>query len=497
MRKKRIIGLGILAFVTCSFGFLTLPQRVASADVGAMVENFQMEYGASVRIGEKDGKDGIRFTATLPTSVYEKLEALETDKVSVSYGMLIIPADYTQEGSKTYTAPLSKETLFGENAKYTRTDCTPNDENGTCTCEKRHISYVESTTLSGARDVKYVRGSLVDVKEGNRTRAFIGLGYIEYTVNGISEYFLAENAKNQDGTGEANMENNTRSMSYVAQLAIADGQDDESGTLYTQYVQPFESKSYKYEVYHYLPDKSGAYGEAIVQTLYAPLGEIVTAKHIAQTEAYAEYSSYTLNAEHENACMQDIVYANGKTVLRCYYTKEATDIVREFGFETETSAKTYLANTPWMNVTPTISYLDSMDMKTGIAVYSTKTVSYGGYGAHFYINFSEHVEEIIHAFSDDTLAFSIQIDMLISVSNTYHGKSVTLYNAYETAVTTGSWQTVTIDEEMLKQILTDEEKIETCFEGEQYLFYIKNGVLSKNVSVIYYVDHITYTITGQ
>ena len=493
MQKKKIIGLGVFASIVCGLGFLTLPKQVASADVGATIKDFQMEYGASVRIGEKDGKDGIRFTATLPTSVYESLEKLETDNVSVAYGMLIIPADYTQESSKTYTAPLSKETLFGENAKYTRADCTPNIGDNTCTCQKRHISYVESQTLTGTSDIKFLRGSLVDLKEGNRMRAFVGLGYIEYKANGISEYFLAENAKNKDGTGEANIENNTRSMSYVAQLAIADGKDDTSNTLYTQYVQPFEDKSYKYEVHHYLPDKS----EAIVQTLYAPLGEEVTANHIAETEEYAQYSAYTLDKENENAHMQDIVYANGKTVLRCYYTKETTDIVREFNFETQADAEKYLTIKKLSNITPSVSHADSWEKRSGVAVYATKTVSFTGYGAYFYVNFSEYLEEIVTAFSDDALTFSIQIDMFIDANDEHDKKQVTLRNDYEMKAILGVWQTVTMDEETFKQDAVDEAKIQALLKGEQYLFYIKEGVLSKNEAVTYYIDCITYTITAE
>ena len=494
MQKKKIIGLGVFASIVCGLGFLTLPKRVASADVGTTIKDFQMEYGASVRIGEKDGKDGIRFTATLPTSVYESLEKLETDNVSVAYGMLIIPADYTQESSKTYTAPLSKETLFGENAKYTRADCTPNIGDNTCTCQKRHISYVESQTLTGTSDTKFLSGSLVDLKEGNRMRAFVGLGYIEYKANGISEYFLAENAKNKDGTGEANIENNTRSMSYVAQLAIADGKDDTSNTLYTQYVQPFEDKSYKYEVHHYLPDQS----EAIVQTLYAPLGEEVTANHIAETEEYAQYSGYTLDKENENAHMQDIVYANGKTVLRCYYTKETRRIVRVFDFETQADAEKYLADTTWGNqLTPTISHMERTFDRDGVAIYHTGVVGKTKVGAFFYINFSEYIEEILQAFSDDVLTFSMQIDLFISTSKKLTGQQLILNQGYETTVSLGIWQTVTIDEEMLKQVFMTEDTIRSLCEGKQFLFKIKDGMLSKYETVTYYVDCIKYTITAE
>ena len=492
MRKKKLVGFVVLACIAFCFGFLALPRRVASADVGATIKDFQMEYGASVRIGEKDGKDGIRFTATLPASVYETLEELETETCSVSYGMLIVPADYTQEESKTYTAALNRETLFGNNAKYTVTDCTPTIGDNTCTCEKRHISCVTYEALSGTNETKFLRGSLVDLKERNRMRAFIGLGYIQYTSNGISEYFLAENAKNQDGTGEANIENNTRSMSYVAQLAIADGQDDTSETLYKQYVQPFENTSYKYEVWHYLPDIS----EPIVQSLYAPLGEEVTAKHISETEEYAQYATYTLDEENENAHMQDVVYANGKTVLRCYYIKETTDIERKFSFETEEEAQKYLAIKTQLGVTPSISYTEEKQSKSGVAVYSTKMTGYGAYGAYFNINLSEYEEEILKAFSDDTLTFSMQIDMLISARDVYMKDTLTLFNIYEVQATIGIWQTVTIDEKMLKEALTDETKIRNCFEGIKYLFYVVDG-MSSNEEVIYYVDCITYTISKQ
>lgn len=517
--RKGIYGL----FVACSACFAAgairaLPTEHASAATIATVSvaDFQMQYGASVRYGKNDGKDGIRFTAELSRTTYEKLEALQTTAgVAVNYGMLIVPADYTRAGSKTYKAPLTKETLFGASAAYTLVDCTPTENDTACTCGKTHISSVEYPTLSGAGETKLLCGSLVDLQKGNRTREFVGLGYIEYVNGSTVEYALAENAKSEDGMGAADIANNTRSMSYVAQLAIADGKDGD-GSLYETYVQPFETLSYQYTIKHYLPDEAGNYGEPIVETAYAALGAEVEAKHIAESglenaSDYASYAAYTIDETNAASLTSSVVYANGKTVLACYYlappkteTEDGAHILCSFDSETETSClKEYtLATSKTTQISYLAEYADGQTTKQGVALYQSDLT--GTQGAYFYLQFDADMVDAIattiwSAFNDEETAFSLQITLCISMASLSEEEVILKKGGeMEKTVSVGTWQTVTFTEEYLEAMgWTDESKVKKYLTGEGtggYLFYVVKDNKANNEYITYYIDEISYTL---
>ena len=135
--------------------------------------------------------------------------------------------------------------------------------------------------------------------------------------------------------------------------------------------------------------------------------------------------------------------------------------MREFHFETQADAEKYLLEKSWYNLTKsTVSHMQEKDDRQGIAVYKTNITKNGKYGAHFYMNLSEYVEEILDAFRDDALTFSMQIDMLITTYLPPLEKQVRLRNDYEVIVKTGVWQTVLLDEQILKQNLANREEIE-------------------------------------
>lgn len=501
--RKSIAILAALGCMHITGGVLAAhPRKLAAAEALSFVSDFQMQYGASVRFGTTDGKDGIRFTAEMSADSYNALEALQTDEsVAVNYGMLIVPADYGREGSSTYKAPLTKDTIFGTNALYTLVDCTPEADNDGCDCGKTHIASVEYETLGGG-DKKVVRGSLVDLKTYNRMREFVGVGYIEYVNGTTTQYILAEHAKSEDGTGESDIENNTRSMSYVAQLAIEDDKDDENDTLYKTYVQPFLATEYKYTVYHYLPDSDGEYGVPVVETAYATLGASVTAKHIVESSLenkaeYLDFTGYTLDETHENAVLESTVYANGNTELHCYYLPPQATETRLLTFDDESQIG-YLAATEKNGVTPTISYVstvsDGQTEKTGVAAYATSTAKYVAYGAYFYLNLSEEmIDALWTALDDKTTSFTLEITLLVEAAGK-QGMQIGLSNSGVTLVnaTVGAWQTHVISEETLSTLFTDEASARNYLSGETNLFFIGSGFLGKNQAVTYYIDGITY-----
>ncbi len=326
MKKTKFITL--LAAVGCvavSAGVASINLKTASADSigGVTVNDFAMEYGASVRFNAADGKNGIRFTAGMSEDTYTKLEALEsTAGVEVNYGMVIVPWDMVKKNA------LTKQNVFG--GVYNVTDCTPNGDE--CTCGKTHIASMHSGEMTPSDGGRVFRGSLVDLYETNEMRDFVGLGYVEYKNGNQTAYLMADYAKEKDGTGEANVKNNTRSMTYVAQLAIEEGVEDGNQILYNTYVKKYaeSGKQYAYTINHYLPTgEEGAYELAETEKLYDTLNSTVTAKNIAKSTLAnkAQYASYaTYGFDNEQGATSSTLYANGKTVLNCYYKAADTTL---------------------------------------------------------------------------------------------------------------------------------------------------------------------------
>lgn len=333
------------------------------------VTSYQMSYGASVRMKAKDGKIGIRFAATLSNSDYADLEALEqTAGISVDYGMLIVPADMFSAEDLTVAKIFGGNYCFEKNVD-------------TCECGKTHLATVEYDKLIdyNAKDgVMDLRGSLVNVLEENIARPFVGLGYIRHTDNTGSEpvvnYVFANHAKGEDGTGEANIANNTRSMAYVAQAAIEDGEDDSQNTLYNSYVEDLiAGKAYRYTINHYLPDSNGAYSTPVVETCYGTLNQTVKAEHIVKStlenkaDYYEEYATYTIDSTVKGAKAESLVYVNGMTVLNNYYKKVDTTL-----FDSSDSAD--VARFTTANTTATVeanqTYEDANGVeKTGVTKF--------------------------------------------------------------------------------------------------------------------------------
>ena len=325
MKKSKKIGfLAALACVTAAAGTGLMTNETVQADSlgGIAITSFEMENGASVRYKSSDGQNGIRFTAMLDSGVYKQLEELEKDtekNVTVNYGMLIVPANYVKAND------LTKETVFGSGAVYTLIDCDPTSDEHADGCNKTHITGITAETMTVSGDTATLKGSLVGLLDANRDREFVGRAYIEYTVDGTKEYVFADYT-------DGEVKNNTRSMTYVAQLYLEDNGADETHELYSSYVAPYVSVPQEYKVEHYIPtnpdEETPVYSESATytETKYGTLNQRVTASNIAklQGEAFDEYDIWanaTMEGDKAKANLSDIVYANGNTVLKCYYKK--------------------------------------------------------------------------------------------------------------------------------------------------------------------------------
>lgn len=195
--KKKLISLCLSFALAGGLGCGFDGTAHVSAEEGAFV----MKVGASVRL--TDG-NGIRFSAEISETEYQ---AIETE--SVSYGMLIMPADYLSTHGG-----LTIENVFGEKAVYDWAvwDETANDWSYTTSESKTRIINLEYETLPSMDGKRVVNGSIVKILPQNLDREFVGRAYIkEVTASGTS-YRLA------DYYGGA-VKNNTRSMLSVAAMA--------------------------------------------------------------------------------------------------------------------------------------------------------------------------------------------------------------------------------------------------------------------------------------
>lgn len=395
MKKNKVIGL--LATISCALalaGGLSVNEASATGKtVGNVdVSSFTMEEGASARFGAADGQNGIRFTAHMDEAKYKDLEKLETDTVKVNYGMLIVPTDIV-----TANGALTSASVFGKtDATYsTAADCDATDKATVCgTCGKVHIASItyekmsDTNTSDGLVDL---RGSLVGIKQKNINREMSGIAYIEYDNNGTKSYTFAND-----------LVDNQRSMTYVAQVAIKQGNDDSSNTLYNTYVKPLEANKYQYTINHYLPTGTdGAYELKGTETLSGKLGDSVAATNIfkstledrADFKDYAEYSFDTTKG-----VVSDILYANGRTVLNCYYQESdkvlwsAADPEDVAGMTTKNGATDYPESFDATNITEhgkyattVASYTDGSGVTSGTAWKFTTTEAYGWGAGKFHM----------------------------------------------------------------------------------------------------------------
>lgn len=311
-RKTMICAVAAIAAISCGAAFsMTVSVSAASAENEYFASaKFVMREGASVRYytgsSESETKKdcGLRFSATLDKETYLALESLETadsegaGDTSVSYGMLIAPYSAVQEHD------LTAATVFGfgdESGKV----YTWEEENAEGKIPVLNITYNDLLPMKDSEEFYEINGSIVDLKERNYTREFVGRAYIRYEKDGVAEYTFADYAG-------GNVTNNARSATYVAQKAQESDKESTAAKEWvkTAYIEGLaeEYKATTYTVNTYVngdleqsEDKSAKIGET--------------------TPEASVYQGFTFD-EANSSKRQSVVYANGKTVLNMYYTAD-------------------------------------------------------------------------------------------------------------------------------------------------------------------------------
>ena len=308
MKKRNTV----LALAACAaFGFTFFGMQ--TLNVQASTEETPVDYGkyfvldgAGIRAKANDNDyNGIRFDAILDGDIYSTLEEMETDSVTVDYGMIVAPMSYAE------TNPYTKNNLFGTSRKYYVDGVTEAGE-GLIKLGGAHVE-----TLKDAKDEKgnvigkLIRGVIHNIPEAQITREFIGVPYICITTDGEAEFFVGEYQKTD-----------ARSMVYVAQLAYADEDNglsaDAHNYLYTYYLTKAADKSYTYTVEHIGITPTGEEVSLDKENgEKTKLGTTVTAT--AKT-----FEGYTF--DDANSVTSDIIYANNRTALKLYYTQDHLDV---------------------------------------------------------------------------------------------------------------------------------------------------------------------------
>ncbi len=297
IKKKTVCTLAAGMLLSLSAALCATSLNVNAANPAS----FAMGESAVVRIGE-DGKNGIRFEATMSADDYTTVTSGNTN---VKFGMFIAPKVWADQ------VPLTAENLFGADAKYAWADANGNYD-ATANAGKAQISHMSATELAEKGDgTRYMRGSLVDIGDGNIAREFECVAY--YTYDGLATPELTDAVENG------------RSMAYVAQLACADANvSQENKTLLTNnYINKVltVATNYTVEYYQQNADLKG-YTKVVADSV--PVATTINASVTPEDKAYANFKLNTETSEQTGLAL-----ANDKSVLKMYYDRD-TEFYRTF-----------------------------------------------------------------------------------------------------------------------------------------------------------------------
>ena len=310
-RNLGIIGLAVFGGVAFSYGAMGVTK--ASAETAFDTAGIEMIKGASVRYYEEGttaAQSGIRFSSAIKSADYTALEAMETDGVKVSYGMLIAPRSYFDSYGE-----FNEATVFGVGGEKKYTWEGETVEEGATYTKIAHVTYdtLMASTQEGYEDCHEIKGSLINILDENLTKEFVGRGYIKYETTEDTNYKFADYYNDS-------VEENVRSIVYVSQLAIEAG-DKAAAWVSEHYVGKVTAQPTTYTIATYV-------GEDLVKTQDVDTTVNATVENVT----VEDYEGYTnISAETSGKA-----YANGRLTLKHVYEEIADSEyqVKNGGFET-------------------------------------------------------------------------------------------------------------------------------------------------------------------
>ena len=202
---KRLALILVLAavFAVCCGLSVTAAGAEAPASAAVTLENYEMTDGADVRVAENIENYGLRFTVRMPKTEYEAVMAENSGYNDVVFGVLIVPEDYTE----TY-GELTEENVFGENSVYYWGE---QPEDGKTRIINLYSDGLYGSVIENGAEYAVLKAAIIDIKDNNRARPFIGMGYAGYTDgDGAQHYVMLPGV--------------TRSVAQVAAAALDDSE---------------------------------------------------------------------------------------------------------------------------------------------------------------------------------------------------------------------------------------------------------------------------------
>ena len=314
MKKKKIIVMASTALTLALAGGVGISLSKASTAQTAWLVD-----GASVRY--TTNSFGIRYTFQVTESAYDE---------DATYGILIAPEAYVTEGHALYKGALTIENVFGTGAVY---GWAEKDENGDWKeytgTKTQIVNLVTSefndktvTINNESVSVKEFYGSMVPVREENIAVEFRAVGYIRTGEEGNYDYTLVGD------------DDNVRSMTYVAQLAIEDTSENapsasQKKALQQAYIDSVTNIPSSYTQKYYLEQDDGTYVE--MESLTSVNDTLVgsTVKTTIDDDVnmwIRDIDGYVFDADNANNKTSGKVYANDQLVLSAYYNKQVESI---------------------------------------------------------------------------------------------------------------------------------------------------------------------------
>ena len=354
--KKSIMALLVMgalgATATATSGVFATKAEVNPYSIqGVDVSTYQMEIGAGIRVNG----DGLRFSADMDTATYEALEAK-----GASYGMLIVPKSYLTAGYE-----LTEENVFEQNKFYFE------EENPTPEDNRRAMLNLETETLGNYdKDANVeIYGVIADIGAMNILREFVGVAYVKVPV---------VNASTGEPTGEYeykfaryygdDMANNTRSMYYVAQLALESDWAGDKTAVEENYITTYKTEvtdvygyTYGYTEKHVLTKLDGTQETLKEEVKYGDLNTEVTAEFYNDNALYSAYYYDGKEMPKSN------LYANGRTTIEVNYKEANVDFENMVWSKAFTTSnyKDMLYVTEWGDATTETPYSITTEIPEG------------------------------------------------------------------------------------------------------------------------------------
>ena len=436
--KKAWLSLLIVAIMCFASSILVFNfnTNVGYAEETFQVESLKMEKGARV-LYSNSGKYGIKYTMEMTKSEYESLMNLKVNGTynEIEIGILIAP----YEGYHTVKPLNVKENVFGENAVY---DWATLDENGewVYTGNKVRIMNIPANANVSGNKVVF-SAAISNVLKANIARDFYGIGYIRcIDENGDTVFYADEN-------------DNVRSMTYVAQMAIADPLTNEElkDALYEKYVQPLSQNTYNYYVDFY-KKVNGAFVLQETETFSDNLGADV--QYTVDKDKYAsEGYIYIGDAD----VLEGQVLVNGKLRLSVYYGTTTGEIAF---VNNKTDTNNYSVMSTWSKTYKSYSELSNIS-----GDYNGNAILIEGTGVSF-VTITPRITEEQY---DAAVAAGYTKMYIWIAAHADNGKTVkanedtTIYTGSARSLTDKTWTKLSFD-------LTEENKAKLFAEGGARVF---------------------------